>query len=207
MKRGIVLLLCLFLVGCAGSEVVVEKNEDIVEEKISGDNHMAGTIVVFETSKGNFEVELNEKDAPLSSENFLSYVTEGFYDGLIFHRVMDGFMIQGGGFDADMNQKPTKDPIKNEAANGLKNDKYTLAMARTQVIDSATSQFFINVVDNTFLNYRDSSPQGFGYAVFGKVVSGTEVIDEIKGVAVGNKAGHQNVPLEPVTITKAYVKT
>ena len=163
-------------------------------------------VVVFETNKGNFEVELYANKAPITVNNFLSYVNDGFYDGLIFHRVIDGFMIQGGGFDKDLSQKETKDPIKNEAGNGLKNEKYTIAMARTNVVDSATSQFFINVADNVFLDYTDETARGYGYAVFGKVVSGTEVVDKIKMVETTSKAGYQDVPVEPVIIEKAYVK-
>lgn len=178
----------------------------------NGGNQMTGididkpTIVVLETSKGNIEIELFEKQAPITTKNFLDYATEGFYDGLIFHRVIDGFMIQGGGFDKDMNEKQTKEPIKNEAGNGLKNEKYTVAMARTMVVDSATSQFFINVADNDFLNHADDSARGFGYAVFGKVVSGMDVGDIIKSVNTGSVKSFQDVPVEPVIIEKAYVK-
>lgn len=167
---------------------------------------MKNPVVVMETSKGNIEIELNEEQAPISTKNFLDYVNEGFYDGLIFHRVMDGFMIQGGGFNKDMNEKPTKEPIKNEADNGLKNDRGTIAMARTMVVDSATSQFFINVVDNDFLNFQAPNPQGYGYAVFGKVTNGMDVVDEIKSVQTTTKGMHQNVPVEPIIINKAYVK-
>jgi len=160
-------------------------------------------VVVFETSMGNFEVEIDSEKAPISAENFLNYVNEGYYDGLIFHRVIKGFMVQGGGFAPDMVQKETKAPIKNEADNGLKNLKYTIAMARTSEVDSATSQFFINTADNSFLDhgFRD-----FGYAVFGKVIKGTEVIDKIDTVKTGNVGYYSDVPLEPVTINKAYVK-
>lgn len=164
------------------------------------------TIVVLETSKGNIEIQLFEKEAPISTENFLNYVNEGYYDGLIFHRVINDFMIQGGGFDKDMNQKPAKEPIKNEATNGLKNDLGTISMARTNVIDSATSQFFINVKNNDFLNHRDTSMQGYGYAVFGKVISGMEIVNEIKSVSTRAVKGFQDVPLEPVIINKAYMK-
>jgi cyclophilin family peptidyl-prolyl cis-trans isomerase len=152
------------------------------------------TTVIFETTMANFEVELNEQKAPITTKNFLSYVNAGFYDGLIFHRVIGNFMIQGGGFDRDLEEKDTSPPIKNEANNGLKNDKYTIAMARTGVIDSATSQFFINVKNNDFLNYRNSSPQGYGYAVFGKATSGFEVIDKIKNVNTGSSKGFDDVP-------------
>ena len=159
--------------------------------------------VKLTTSMGAFTVELDKEKAPVSAENFAKYVDSGHYNGTIFHRVIDGFMIQGGGFTKDMQQKPTRAPIKNEAANGLKNDMYTLAMARTGVRDSATAQFFINVKDNDFLNYRDESPQGWGYAVFGKVIEGQDVVDKIRKVPTGNSGMHQNVPLEPVVIEKA----
>ena len=159
--------------------------------------------VKLTTSMGAVTVELNKEKAPISTENFVKYVEAGHYNGTIFHRVIDGFMVQGGGFTKDMQQKPVQAPIKNEAANGLKNDMYTLAMARTGVRDSATAQFFINVKQNDFLNYRDESPQGWGYAVFGKVVEGQEVVDKIRKVATGNAGMHQNVPLEPVVIEKA----
>ena len=159
--------------------------------------------VKLTTSMGVVTVELNKEKAPVSTENFVKYVEAGHYNGTIFHRVIDGFMVQGGGFTRDMQQKPTLAPIKNEAANGLKNDMYTLAMARTGVRDSATAQFFINVKQNDFLNYRDESPQGWGYAVFGKVVEGQDVVDKIRKVATGSAGMHQNVPLEPVVIEKA----
>ncbi len=153
------------------------------------------------TSMGPIVIELDDKKAPLSAQNFVKYAQAGHYDGTIFHRVMDGFMIQGGGFTRDMRQKPVNPPIKNESTNGLKNDNYTVAMARTNVRDSATSQFFINVKDNDFLNYSgESNP---GYAVFGKVVEGKEVVDKIKKVATGSAGGHENVPREAVVIEKA----
>ena len=159
--------------------------------------------VKLTTSMGPIVIELNKEKAPVSVDNFVKYVESGHYNGTIFHRVIDGFMIQGGGFDKDMKQKPTQAPIKNEGANGLKNDNYTVAMARTGVRDSATSQFFINVKDNEFLNYTGENPQGWGYAVFGKVVEGKEVVDKIKKVATFNSGGHQNVPQAPVIIEKA----
>jgi len=157
--------------------------------------------VKLATSLGDIVVELNPAKAPKTVENFLKYVADKHYDGTIFHRVIDGFMIQGGGFTADMVQKPMRAPIPLEAANGLKNDTYTIAMARTNVPDSATAQFFINVKDNAMLNAPQ--PDGHGYAVFGKVVSGTEVVDKIKGVPTGNKGPFQNVPTTPVVITSA----
>ena len=159
--------------------------------------------VKLTTSMGDIVVQLDPAKAPKTVENFLAYVNDKHYDGTVFHRVMDGFMIQGGGFTADMQQKATKPPIPLEANNGLKNDTYTIAMARTGNPNSATSQFFINVKDNAMLNAPQ--PDGHGYAVFGKVVEGTAVVDKIKAVAVGNKGGHQNVPTTPVTITSATV--
>ena len=159
--------------------------------------------VKLATSMGDIVVELNPDKAPKSVANFLQYVREKHYDGTIFHRVIDGFMIQGGGFTADMVQKPMRAPIPLEAANGLKNDKYTLAMARTSAPDSATAQFFINVKDNAMLNAPQ--PDGHGYAVFGKVVEGQDVVDKIKAVATGNKGPHQNVPNTPITIQSATV--
>jgi cyclophilin family peptidyl-prolyl cis-trans isomerase len=157
--------------------------------------------VKLTTSMGPIVIELDGGKAPISAQNFVKYVEAGHYDGTIFHRVMDGFMIQGGGFSKDMRQKPVNAPIKNESTNGLKNDNYTVAMARTNVRDSATSQFFINVKDNDFLNYSgEGNP---GYAVFGKVVEGKEVVDKIKKVATGSAGGHENVPREAVVIEKA----
>jgi cyclophilin family peptidyl-prolyl cis-trans isomerase len=157
--------------------------------------------IVFETNLGNFEVELFEKEAPISARNFQEYVDEGFFDGVVFHRVIPGFMIQGGGFEPGMKQKKTRAPIKNEATNGLKNKRGTLSMARTNVVDSATAQFFVNLVDNDFLDH--SGPANYGYAVFGKVTSGMDVIDKIAQVATTNRAGHQNVPAADVVITRA----
>jgi cyclophilin family peptidyl-prolyl cis-trans isomerase len=159
--------------------------------------------VKLTTSMGPIVIELDVKNAPVSSENFANYVDAGHYNGTVFHRVIDNFMVQGGGFTKEMAQKPTRGAIKNEGANGLKNDNYTVAMARTNVRDSATSQFFINVKNNDMLNYRDETPQGWGYAVFGKVVEGKETVDKIKALPVGNAAGHQNVPTTPVLIEKA----
>ena len=161
-------------------------------------------MLVFETTLGNIEIELFEKEAPVTTANFLGYVDDGFFDGLIFHRVMNGFMIQGGGFEPGMKQKKTKAPIQNEATNGLKNKRGTLAMARTNVVDSATAQFFVNLVDNDFLDH--AGPSNYGYAVFGKVTSGMDVIDQIAKVATTNRAGHQNVPATDVVITKASSK-
>ena len=159
--------------------------------------------VKLTTSMGPIVIELDKAKAPVSVDNFVKFVESGHYNGTIFHRVISDFMIQGGGFTKDMNQKPTQAPIKNEGANGLKNDNYTVAMARTGVRDSATSQFFINVKDNAFLNYSGENPQGWGYAVFGKVVEGKETVDKIKQVATFNSGGHQNVPQAAVVIEKA----
>jgi peptidyl-prolyl cis-trans isomerase B (cyclophilin B) len=159
--------------------------------------------VEMQTSAGTIRIELDDAKAPVSTQNFLEYVRSGHYDGTVFHRVIKGFMVQGGGFEPGMKQKSTRAPITNEANNGLKNNKYTLAMARTSAPHSASAQFFINTVNNDFLNFKSESPQGWGYAVFGKVVSGTEVVDKIEGVATGDKGGHENVPLQDVTIIKA----
>lgn len=161
------------------------------------------TQVDIETSKGTIRIELNEDKAPISSRNFMAYVDAGHYNGTVFHRVIPGFMIQGGGFEAGMRQKPTNATITNEANNGLKNDRYTLAMARTSAPHSASSQFFINATDNTFLNFTAETASGWGYAVFAKVVSGREVVDAIEGVKTGNKGGHGDVPLEDVLIVRA----
>ncbi len=163
--------------------------------------------VVLTTSMGAITLELDAKKAPKTVENFVAYVKAGHYDDTIFHRVMDNFMIQGGGFNDKMVQKPTKAAIKNEADNGLKNNKYTIAMARTNDPHSATAQFFINVADNDFLNFSSPTDRGWGYAVFGKVTAGMDVVDNIKKVKTGNNGFHQNVPLEPVTILKAAVST
>ena len=155
---------------------------------------------IIETSLGSITLELDEKAAPVTVGNFLEYVDSGFYDGTIFHRVIDGFMIQGGGFTKDMVQKQTRSPIKNEANNGLKNDRGTIAMARTSVVDSATCQFFINHRDNDFLNFRSTDARGFGYAVFGKVTDGMDVVDKIASVATTTKNYMQDVPVQPVVI-------
>lgn len=161
--------------------------------------------VLMETSMGNITIELFKDKAPISVRNFLSYVKDGFYDGLIFHRVIANFMIQGGGMDENMVQKKTKFAIKNEATNGLSNKRGTLAMARTAVVDSATAQFFINVVDNAFLDHRGKTPDLFGYAVFGEVTDGMEVVDAIRQVKTGRQAGHADVPVEPVFIKSVKV--
>ena len=157
-------------------------------------------MIRFETSLGTFTVDVDAESAPVSSENFLRYVDDGHFDDTVFHRVIPGFMIQGGGFAADMSQKPTRKPIANEAANGLCNLRGSLAMARTNDVNSATAQFFINLVDNAFLDQR---PGNFGYAVFGRVVDGMDVVDKIAAVKTGRKQGHDDVPVEPVIVTAA----
>jgi peptidyl-prolyl cis-trans isomerase B (cyclophilin B) len=162
--------------------------------------------VYLETSKGPILIELDRAKAPISVENFIAYAKAGHYDGTVFHRVIKGFMLQGGGMAADMSQKPTKAPIKNEATNGLKNKTGTIAMARTAVVDSATSQFFINTADNKFLDNAGLNPDKFGYAVFGKVVDGMDIVWAIESVATGSKAGHQDVPVEPVIIEKVSIE-
>jgi peptidyl-prolyl cis-trans isomerase A (cyclophilin A) len=157
-------------------------------------------VVILSTSKGDIKIELDSEKAPITVENFLGYVDDGFFDGTIFHRVIPGFMIQGGGFDREMSQKKTRAPIKNEADNGLSNDRGTLAMARTSDVNSATAQFFINLKDNDFLNHGS---RDFGYAVFGKVVDGMEVVDEIAKTRTANREGHGDVPVEPIVINSA----
>ncbi len=159
--------------------------------------------VQMETSAGNLRIELDDEKAPASVANFLAYVKAGHYDGTVFHRVIKGFMIQGGGFEPGMKQKATQAPIKNEAGNGLKNKKYTLAMARTNDPHSATAQFFINATDNAFLDFRAENAQGWGYAVFGRVVEGMDVVDTIEAVRTGRKGFHDDVPLEDVLIVRA----
>ena len=161
--------------------------------------------VELQTNHGNIRIALDDAKAPESVKNFLSYVNKGHYNGTVFHRVIKGFMIQGGGFEAGMKQKPTDAPVRNEANNGLKNDRYTVAMARTSDPHSATAQFFINANDNEFLNFKSESASGWGYAVFGKVVGGTEVVDAIERVKTGRKGSHDDVPLDDVVITQAVV--
>jgi cyclophilin family peptidyl-prolyl cis-trans isomerase len=161
--------------------------------------------VELKTNRGSIVLELNQAKAPKTVANFLQYVKDGHYDGTVFHRVIDGFMIQGGGFDKDMKQKKTRPSIENEAANGLKNDYGTIAMARTPDPHSASAQFFINVKNNDFLNYREPTSQGYGYTVFGKVVSGMDIVDKIAKVQTGNAGPHQNVPREPIVIESAAI--
>ena len=166
---------------------------------------MPAAHILMTTTVGPMTLELDADNAPKTVENFLSYVSSGFYDGTIFHRVIDNFMVQGGGFTADMEQKSTQAPVENEANNGLKNARGTIAMARTQDPHSATAQFFINVQDNDFLNHTGENMQGWGYAVFGKVTEGEDVLDKIRCVQTGNQAGHQDVPVEPIIIESVTV--
>ena len=160
-------------------------------------------LVELETSLGNIRIELDAERAPESTRNFLAYVDDGHYDGTVFHRVIKGFMIQGGGFGPGMKQKPAKEQIQNEANNGVKNDKYTLAMARTSAPHSATAQFFINTTDNAFLNFKSESPTGWGYAVFAKVIAGNDVVDTIESAKTARRGGHDDVPVEDVVILSA----
>ncbi len=164
-------------------------------------------VVTMSTSMGDIRIELDADKAPISTNNFLDYVNEGHFDGLIFHRVIPGFMIQGGGFDSAMSQKKSKSPIKNEASNGLKNVTGSIAMARTNVVDSATAQFFINVKDNDFLNHKNTSPDGYGYAVFGQVIDGMDVVHAIEKVKTANRGMHQDVPVQAVVINSVKLKS
>lgn len=172
---------------------------------VSADKGGKMTKVAIETSKGTIVAELDSVNAPVTVKNFVDYAARGFYNGTIFHRVIDGFMIQGGGFTVEMHQKETNAPVKNEAGNGLKNTRGTLAMARTSVVDSATAQFFINLADNDFLDHRNDSSEGYGYAVFGKVVDGMDVVDAIGKVKTGTVRGFGDVPLDSVVIEKVTV--
>lgn len=201
----VVVTIIAFAVGCE-SENSQALDGQVEEEKVikeTGRMEQKTTQVKLETTMGDIVIELDEKAAPVTVKNFLQYVQEGFFDGVIFHRVIDGFMIQGGGFTADMRQKPTKPPIVNEASNGLKNGRGTIAMARTNNPNSATSQFFINHKDNDFLNYIEG--RNPGYAVFGRVVEGMETVDKIAAVKTGRKGPHGDVPVEPVVIKKSEV--
>ena len=162
-------------------------------------------MILFETTLGNITIELFETDAPETTANFKQYVEDSFYDGTIFHRVIDGFMIQGGGFEPGMIQKDARDPISNEASNGLSNNRGTIAMARTMEPHSATAQFFTNVNDNDFLNFRSETPDGFGYCVFGRVFDGLDVVDAIKAVETTHRAGHSDVPRDDVVINQASI--
>jgi peptidyl-prolyl cis-trans isomerase A (cyclophilin A) len=193
------LLGCSLLLGL-GTGCIRHSPEASTAPSLSTMTAPAAPQVVFKTSQGEFVIELDSERAPITAANFLAYVDAGHYDGVIFHRVIPGFMIQGGGFDTNMRERGTRAPIKNEANNGLKNARGTLAMARTQVVDSATAQFFINLVDNTFL---DHGSRDFGYAVFGKVVSGMDIVDAISRTPTGRKGGHSDVPVSPIVIESA----
>lgn len=187
----------------AAPEAVEEAEEmEEAEEAALDDNNPR---VIMETTMGNVEISLFQKEAPITVENFLNYVKDGFYDGTIFHRVIPDFMIQGGGFTSDMIKKETKPPIKNEANNKIKNEKGTIAMARTAIIDSATSQFFINLKDNQFLDYKDETNEGYGYCVFGKVVKGMDVVENIGNVTRTTKGQHADVPETPVVINSIRI--
>jgi len=194
----------IMLGGCNAQETKAPDAKDSkTTETKTGAKMSAHPVVKFETTKGNITVELDAEKAPKTVENFVKYVEDGFYDGIIFHRVIPNFMIQTGGMLPDMSEKPNRGQIQNEATNGLKNDRGTLAMARTPNPHSASSQFFINLKDNDFLNFTSETQAGWGYAVFGKVTEGMDVVDEIAKAKTGNHGGHGDVPLEPITITKA----
>ena len=200
----------LFILGCAStnstSTIAAQTQPNLTSNINNQETTMSNMPVVeLETSMGNITIELNEEKAPKTVENFLNYVKSGQYEGTIFHRIIDGFMIQGGGMDEQMNEKPTNKPVENEADNGLKNDKGTIAMARTQDPHSATSQFFINVKDNDFLNHTGKNAQGWGYTVFGKVTSGMDVIEKMRGVPTGRFGMHADVPKTPITINSAKI--
>jgi peptidyl-prolyl cis-trans isomerase B (cyclophilin B) len=190
---------CALLVSVAVSSA--EEPEQINE--VNPETERTNPVVIIKTNKGDITIELFEEAAPLTVANFLAYVDKGHYSDTIFHRVIPGFMIQGGGFDASMSQKPTDAPIKNEATNRLANERGTLAMARTSEVDSATSQFFINLVDNAFLNHSAPNPRGYGYCVFGRVTDGMDVVDEIARVRTGRSGPHSDVPTETITILEA----
>lgn len=205
IKLFSILSLVMFAAACAKQEInttapAQQETKQISQTNTNQENTMQ---VSLKTNKGEILLELDDKNAPNTVENFVQYVKDGHYNGTIFHRVIKGFMIQGGGFNPDMDQLPTRAPIMNEADNGLKNNKYTIAMARTMDPDSATAQFFINTNDNDFLNFKSQTPQGWGYAVFGKVIKGQEVVDAIEGVATTRKYPHDDVPVEAVIIEKA----
>jgi cyclophilin family peptidyl-prolyl cis-trans isomerase len=191
MKGFLAVALACVILACSGAVAVAGEGKK--------------PMVLMSTSMGDIKIELDPEKAPVTVENFLTYVKDGHYDGTIFHRVIKNFMIQGGGMDKDMNEKKTRAPIRNEAGNGLKNDEGTIAMARTNVVDSATAQFFINVNNNEFLNHKGTSPRDFGYAVFGKVVQGMDVVHKIENVATTSRKGHGDVPTEPVVIQSVKV--
>jgi cyclophilin family peptidyl-prolyl cis-trans isomerase len=196
------LVAALVIAGAAIISLQKTLEAEVSNVEVNGKEVKKGVnpVVIMETSEGTIKIELWADKAPVTVKNFLAYTDEKFYDGTIFHRVINDFMIQGGGFTPDMKQKNTHDPIKNEAAAELKNDRGTLAMARTSIVDSATAQFFINVKDNGFLNHTADTPQGFGYAVFGKVIEGMDVVDKIKGVKTTTSGHSSDVPEKPVII-------
>ncbi|MBI2351882.1 MAG: peptidyl-prolyl cis-trans isomerase [Deltaproteobacteria bacterium] len=207
ISTGLVAALVIAGIGVLEAEVSNVKAGSSLTDREEAKKE-ANPVVIMETSEGTIKIELWADKAPVTVKNFLAYTDEKFYDGTIFHRVINDFMIQGGGFTPDMKQKNTHDPIKNEAAAELKNDRGTLAMARTSVVDSATAQFFINVKDNGFLNHTANTPQGFGYAAFGKVIEGMDVVDKIKGVKTTTSGHFSDVPEKPVIIrsVKRFVK-
>lgn len=207
MKNKILLipLLTVLIAGCATSQVVTPEPQNEVNNKLTEEKQMETKVILIKTSLGDIKAELYPDKAPVTVENFIQYVDDGFYNGTIFHRVMPGFMVQGGGFTEDRVQKETNDAIKIESDNGLKNDRGTLAMARTRIPDSATSQFFVNLVDNDFLNYRSPDEDGYGYTVFGKVIEGMDVVDQIAKVQTGSNGMHQDWPVENVVIEKVEV--
>ena len=203
-------LMAVIIAACAKKDNIPaeqQRSAEPVQAEKADNNATEGNVmyVLLKTNKGDIVLELDSKNAPETTENFIRYVKEGHYDGTIFHRVIKDFMIQGGGMDSQMQERPTHAPIMNEADNGLKNNKYTIAMARTSDPDSATAQFFINTNDNDFLNFKSQTMQGWGYAVFGKVVSGSEVVDAIEVVATTRRFPHDDVPVEPVVIEKAEI--
>lgn len=193
----------IFLLGLMIAALSLSTAQATTLSTTQGTDMSTNPHVLLKTNKGDITIELNAEKAPKTVENFINYVNSGFYNGTIFHRVINNFMVQGGGFEVGMAQKDTNAPVENEANNGLKNDRYTLAMARTNDPHSATAQFFINVADNDFLNHTNPTPNGWGYAVFGKVIAGNEVVDAIKGVKTGSKGFHQDVPVDDVIIESA----
>ena len=196
LPRNIIFLLGLMLI----TSFMLSSAQAATPSTQQGTTMSTNLQVLLQTNKGDITLELDAEKAPKTVENFLNYVNAGFYDGTIFHRVIPNFMVQGGGFEPGMAQKNTNDPVENEANNGLKNDMYTVAMARTSDPHSATAQFFINVANNDFLNHTNPTPNGWGYAVFGKVVEGQDVVDTLKGVKTGSKGFHQDVPVEDLII-------
>lgn len=204
LRTAAIVLLAVIIVPSVFLSAGCKQNKEVQGQTENKESEAKGgnPVVIMSTSKGDIKIELFKDKAPITVENFLSYVNDGFYNGTVFHRVIPNFMIQGGGFTPDFTQKPTKPPIKNEAKNGLKNERGTLAMARTQVVDSATSQFFINLVDNSFL---DNGVRDYGYAVFGKVIDGMDVVDGIGNVQTGSKGMYGDVPQEDVVITSVKI--